>query len=104
MKNILTKQCFSCCLLVSPFILHNYAIWAVGKNGDTPENPIREDFEDAGLTLEEQVLYGIPGQTIPLPHEEKAIRDEIFALRTMLFRAESITDNAKDTALLQSLA
>lgn len=87
------------------FILHNYAIWAAGKNGDTPENPILEDFEGAGLTLEEEpALYGIPGQTIPLPHEEQAIRDEIHTLRTMLFRAESITDNAKGKALLQALA
>lgn len=87
------------------FILHNYAIWAAGKNGDAPENPILEDFEGAGLTLEEEpALYGIPGQTIPLPHEEQAIRDEIHTLRTMLFRAESITDNAKGKALLQALA
>ena len=84
------------------FILHNYAAW---KNGDTPGNPILDDFEGAELTLEEEpALYGLPGQTIPLPHEEKAIRDEILALRTMLFNAESITDNAKGKALLQALA
>ena len=84
------------------FILHNYAAW---KNGNTPENPILEDFEGARLTLEEEpALYGLPGQTIPLPHEEKAIREEIHSLRHMLFKAESITDNAKGKALLQALA
>ena len=83
------------------FILYNYAAW---KNGDTPENPILEDFESAGLALEEEpALYGLPGQTSPLPHEEKAIRDEILALRTMLVKAENITDNAKGRALLQAL-
>lgn len=83
------------------FILHSYAAW---KNGDTPENPILEDFEGAELALEEEpALYGMPGQTIPLPHEEKAIRDEMHSLRTMLFKAESITDNAKGKALLQAL-
>lgn len=82
-------------------ILHEYAAW---KNGDTPDSMILDDFEGAGLSLEEEpALYGMPGQTIPLPHEEKAIRDEMYALRTMLFKAESITDNAKGKALLQAL-
>lgn len=84
------------------FILHNYAAW---KNGDSPETPLLEDFEGASLALaEEPALYGLPGQTIPLPHEEKAIRDEIRALRTMLLKAEEITANAKGKALLQALA
>ena len=83
------------------FILHNYAAW---KNGETSESPILEDFEGARLTLEEEpALYGTPGHTIPMPHEEKAIREEMKALRTMLFQAEGITDNAKGKALLQAL-
>lgn len=36
--------------------------------------------------------------------KKKPFATKFFALRTMLFRAESITDNAKDKALLQALA
>lgn len=87
------------------FILRSCAMRGAGENGNTSENLVLEDFEGACLTQEEEpALYGLPGQPVPLPHEEKAIRDEMLALRTMLCKAKSITENAKGKALLQALA
>ncbi len=87
------------------FILNHYAAWKNGDDAEEAVEPILNDFESAGLLAEEdKALYGVPGETVPLPQEQEEIRQEMHALRTLLSKAENITQNAKGTALLQALA
>lgn len=86
------------------FILYHYAEYKAGERPPAARlDALAADAEYLALADEDLPLYGMPGEDIPTRADEESIREEIHALRMMLYRAEGIEENAKGTALLQAL-